>query len=195
MACVLAESERLYGAHGIPFFTLACSVVDGKKRMVPPQNWQSAEPRKPESQRQKTRCVRGRREHSRWFVVDADGEDAIAVVERLLDETAGLKVPRVQTQRGATGRHYYFRSTESGLAAKLKSGAKLVIGGVQTSVDVRAGSNGEGVGCILAPPTQVVGGGTYVLLPGPAIHEAPEMPDALAAVLGGASWACACTWR
>ncbi len=41
MACVLAESEALYGAHGIAFFTLGCAVVDGKKRMVPPKNWQS----------------------------------------------------------------------------------------------------------------------------------------------------------
>ncbi len=45
MACVLAESERLYGAHGVAFFTLRCSVVEGKKRMVPPKNWQSADPR------------------------------------------------------------------------------------------------------------------------------------------------------
>ncbi len=35
MACVLAECELLYGAHGIPSFTLACALVDGKKRMVP----------------------------------------------------------------------------------------------------------------------------------------------------------------
>jgi hypothetical protein len=59
-----------------------------------------------------------------------------------------------------------------------------VIDGNPTSVDIRAGSNGEGVGCVLAPPTVVNGGGAYVLLPGPAIHEAPPMPDSLAGLLG-----------
>jgi hypothetical protein len=118
-------------------------------------------------------------------VLDADGVDALAVVERLLAETCtGLKVPKVQTQRGPAGRHYYFRAVAQGAAASLKSSAKLVIRGVQTNVDVRAGSNGDGVGCILAPPTAVVGGGKCVLLPGPPIHEAPAMPDALAVLLG-----------
>jgi hypothetical protein len=118
-------------------------------------------------------------------VMDADGADAIAVVDSLLAETcAGLNVPQVQTQRGATGRHYYFRASV-GAARFLKSGAKLVIRGVQTNVDIRAGSNGEGVGCILAPPTSVTGGGTYELLGNVGIHEAPEMPDALVSVLRG----------
>ena len=190
MACVLAESEALYGAHGIAFFTLACAVVDGKKRMVPPKSWQSAPAGFPglKAKGQNAVCIRtGYTEGAECclVVVDADGEDAIEVVERLVAETcAGLQVPQVQTQRGAAGRHYYFRATATGLAATLKSGAKLVIGGVQTNVDVRAGSNGEGVGCILAPPTAVVGGGKYVLLPGPAIHDAPLMPDALAGLLG-----------
>jgi hypothetical protein len=40
MACVLADAERLYGEHGIPFFTLDCAVVDGKKRMRFPARWQ-----------------------------------------------------------------------------------------------------------------------------------------------------------
>jgi hypothetical protein len=148
MACVLAESDALYGAHGIPFFTLACAVVDGKKRMVPPKNWQSAPAGSPglKTKGQNAVCIRtGYAEGAEGclVVVDADGEDAIEEVERLVAETcAGLQVPRVQTQRGAAGRHYYFRATATGLAANLKSGARLVIGGVQTNVDVRAGSNG-----------------------------------------------------
>ena len=40
MPCVLAESERLYGAHGVAFFTLECAYVDGKKRMRFPTGWQ-----------------------------------------------------------------------------------------------------------------------------------------------------------
>ena len=35
MPCVLADAERLYGAHGVAFFTLECAVVDGKKQMRP----------------------------------------------------------------------------------------------------------------------------------------------------------------
>ena len=189
MACVLAGSEQLYGAHGICFFTLSCSVVDGKKRMVPPKNWQSALLGL-KAKGKNAVCIRtGYTEGAACslVVIDADGEDAIAAVERMLAETcAELKVPQVQTQRGASGRHYYFRASV-GAARFLKSGAKLVIRGVPTNVDVRAGSDGEGVGCILAPPTAVVGGGRYVLLPGPGIHEAPEMPDALAAFLGSKS--------
>ena len=40
MPCVLAEAERLYGAHGVAFFTVSCAVVDGKKRMRFPARWQ-----------------------------------------------------------------------------------------------------------------------------------------------------------
>ena len=70
----------------------------------------------------------------------------------------------------------------------MRSGAKLVIDGEPTSIDIRAGSNGEGVGCVLAPPTVVVGGGAYTLIHGSrAIHEAPPMPDGLARALLGAS--------
>ncbi len=39
----------------------------------------------------------------------------------------------------------------------------------------------------MAPPTVVNGGGAYILLPGPAIHEAPPMPDSLAALLRASS--------
>ena len=128
----------------------------------PPKNWQSANDATLKTKGKNAVCIRtGYAEGAvcALVVLDADGEDAIAVVERLLAEMcAGIRVPHVQTQRGAGGRHYYFRSTESGLAANLKSGAKLVIGGVTTNVDVRAGHNGEGIGCILAPPTAVVGG-------------------------------------
>ena len=40
MRCVLAEAERLYGAHVIPFFTLSCAYVNGKKEMRFPKSWQ-----------------------------------------------------------------------------------------------------------------------------------------------------------
>jgi hypothetical protein len=185
--CVLADAERLYGAHGISFFTLSCAVVDGKKQMRPPQNWQSAAQSDLRFKGKNAVCIRtGYTEGAALplVVVDADGDDAIAVVESLLAETcAGLAVPQVQTQRGAGGRHYYFRAT--GLASNLKSGAKLVIRGQQTSVDIRAGSTGEGVGCVLAPPTSVTGGGKYELIGTVGIHEAPEMPSALVSVLRG----------
>ena len=45
------------------------------------------------------------------------------------------------------------------LASTLRSTAKIVVDGAQTGIDVRAGTNGEGVGCVLAPPTVVTGGG------------------------------------
>ena len=185
--CVLADAERLYGAHGISFFTLSCAVVDGKKQMRPPQNWQSAAQSDLRFKGKNAVCIRTGYTDGAVLplvVVDADGDDAIAVVESLLAETCAelnQKVPRVQTQRGAGGRHYYFRAT--GHAASMRSGAKLVIRGAQTNVDVRAGSNGEGVGCVLAPPTAVTGGGTYELLGTVGIHEAPEMPEALASIL------------
>ena len=85
---------------------------------------------------------------------------------------------------GPTGGTTIFRATQT---TNLKSGAKLVIDGVQTNVDVRAGTNGEGVGCVLAPPTSVTGGGKYELLGTVAIHEAPEMPEQLAAILRGSA--------
>ena len=194
--CVLAESERLYGAHGIPFFTLSCAVVDGKKQMRPPPNWQLAPQNDLRFKGKNAVCIRtGYTEGALLplVVIDADGEDAIAVVESLLAETAGLnlKVPQVKTQRGASGRHYYFKAT--GPAATLRSGAKLVIRGAQTNVDIRAGSNGEGVGCVLAPPTTVTGGGTYELLGTLGIHEAPEMPEALASALRSTNTARPCS--
>ena len=174
--CVLADAERLYGAHGVSFFTLSCAVVDGKKQMRPPQNWQSAPQSDLRFKGKNAVCIRtGYTEGAALplVVVDADGDDAIVLVESLLEETcAGLAVPQVQTQRGASGRHYYFRAT--GPAASLKSGARLVIRGQQTNVDIRAGSNGEGVGCVLAPPTAVTGGGSYELIGTLGIHEAPE---------------------
>ena len=184
MPCVLAESERLYGAHGVAFFTLECAYVDGKKRMRFPTGWQRG---KKQPQRDKNAvCIRtGFSDALSLVVVDADGDDAIATFEALA-RRAGVdlaRVPQVQTQRGASGRHFYFRAEAATLAATMRSAAKLVIDGTPTSIDVRAGSNGEGVGCVLAPPTKVTGGGTYVLLPGPPIHEAPPMPDSLAGIL------------
>ena len=198
MPCVLAEAERLYGAHGVAFFTLECAYVDGKKRMRFPAQWQRLPQSELRFRNKNAVCVRtgsGDRTGERpLVVVDADGAHAIEVVAGLLARTGvdASAVPQVQTQRGANGRHFYFAAAEGSFAATLKSGAKLVIDGNQTGVDVRAGSNGEGIGCVLAPPTIVTGGGAYVLLPGPAIHEAPPMPDALASLLG-ASRASQCT--
>jgi hypothetical protein len=185
MACVLAEAERLYGAHGVAFFTLSCSLSDGKKAMRFPAKWQMLPQGEMRFANKNAVCVRtGTGAQTPLVVVDADGADAIAVVEQLLVRTGvdARLVPQVRTQRGESGRHYYFRA--QGLAGTLKSGAKIVVDGAQTNVDVRAGSNGEGVGCVLAPPTKVLGGGEYTLLPGPPIHEAPAMPDELAEVLG-----------
>ena len=192
MRCVLAEAERLYGAHGVPFFTLSCAYVNGKKEMRFPKSWQRLGRDAPQMRvlNKNAVCVRtGYCADERTLslvVVDADGDEAIATFTRLAAR-AGVdlaEVPLVQTQRGPSGRHYYFRAC-SALVSTMRSGAKLVIDGAPTSIDIRAGSNGEGVGCVLAPPTKVVGGGEYTLLPGPEIHEAPAMPDALAKVLGG----------
>jgi hypothetical protein len=84
MPCVLAECERLYGAHGIPFFTLQCAVVDGKKQMRPPKNWQSAEQSALRFKGKNACCVRTGYSDSvcSLVVVDADGADAIVVVAR-----------------------------------------------------------------------------------------------------------------
>jgi len=199
MACVLAEAERLYGAHGIPFFTLDCAVVEGKKRMRFPARWQLLSQPELRFRNKNAVCVRtGLSDFSddaacpaspvsllSPVVVDADGDAAIATFESLA-RRAGVelgRVPQVQTQRGASGRHFYFRAVADTLGATMRSTAKVVVDGNPTSIDIRAGSNGEGIGCVLAPPTVVTGGGAYVLLPGPAIHEAPPMPDSLASIL------------
>jgi hypothetical protein len=187
MVCVLAEAERRYGAHGIPFFTLSCSLVNGKKEIKFPTGWQRGDPKKPRNKN--AVCVRTGFTHDApisLVVVDADGHAAIATFEALA-RRAGVDlalVPQVQTQRGSSGRHYYFRASPDTFASTLRSTAKIVVDGAQTSIDVRAGTNGEGVGCILAPPTVVTGGGAYTLVDGPAVHEAPAMPDSLAALLG-----------
>jgi hypothetical protein len=78
MPCVLSECERLYGAHGIPFFTLQCAVVDGKKQMRPPKNWQSAEQSALRFKGKNACCVRTGYSDSlcSLVVVDADGADA-----------------------------------------------------------------------------------------------------------------------
>ena len=200
MACVLADAERLYGAHGIPFFTLDCAVVDGKKRMRFPARWQLLSQNELRFRHKNAVCVRtGFSDDAAspvsllsllsLVVVDADGDAAIATFESLA-RRAGVelaRVPQVQTQRGASGRHYYFRAVADTLASTMRSAAKVVVDGNPTSIDIRAGTNGEGIGCVLAPPTVVNGGGAYVLLPGPAIHEAPAMPDSLASFLGSRS--------
>ena len=188
MACVLAEAERLYGAHGVPFFTVECAYVDGKKVLRFPQAWQRADAKALKTRNKNAVCVRTGFSDApaSLVVVDADGDAAIATFE-CLARRAGVdlaRVPQVQTQRGASGRHYYFRAIADTVASTMRSAAKIVVDGNPTGIDIRAGSNGEGVGCVLAPPTVVTGGGAYVLLPGPAIHEAPAMPDSLAALLG-----------
>ena len=197
MACVLADAERLYGAHGIPFFTLDCAVVDGKKRMRFPARWQLLSQNELRFRHKNAVCVRtGFSDDAAspvsllsLVVVDADGDAAIATFESLA-RRAGVelaRVPQVQTQRGASGRHYYFRAVADTLASTMRSAAKVVVDGNPTSIDIRAGTNGEGIGCVLAPPTVVNGGGAYLLMPGPAIHEAPPMPDSLASILGSRS--------
>ena len=111
MPCVLAECESLYGAHDIPFFTLQCAVVNGKKQMRPPKNWQSAEQSELKFYNKNACCIRTGylATNCSLVVVDADGADAIVVVDELVRRTCrGLVVPMVQTQRGANGRHYYF---------------------------------------------------------------------------------------
>ena len=193
MACVLAEAERLYGEYGIPFFTLSCALTEGKKCMKFPTRWQNRQQAELRARNKNAVCVRtgqtGQPGQKPLVVVDADGDAAIATFESLA-RRAGVelaRVPQVQTQRGASGRHYYFCALPSSLASTMRSAAKVVVDGTPTSIDIRAGSNGEGIGCVLAPPTVVTGGGAYVLLPGPAIHEAFPMPDSLASLLGSRS--------
>jgi hypothetical protein len=124
--------------------------------------------------------------------VDADGADAIVAFERVLARSfVTAPVPQVQTQRGPSGRHFYFFAEPGSLAATLKSTTGLTFDGVKTGIDIRAGYKGptknEGVGFVFAPPTVVVGGGAYTLMPeSPAIHEAPFMPDSLARALADA---------
>ena len=168
--CVLAEAERIYGESGVPFFTLECAYVNGKKEMRFPRGWQRGDAKALKQRNKNAVCVRtgfsdAQVSHLSLVVVDADGDAAIATFESLA-RRAGVelaRVPQVQTQRGASGRHFYFGAVADTLASTMRSAAKVVVDGVQTSIDIRAGSNGEGIGCVLAPPTVVTGGGAYVL--------------------------------
>jgi hypothetical protein len=108
MACVLAEAERVYGAHGVPFFTLTCALVEGKKTLRFPQAWQRADAKALRARNKNAVCVRTGFDASllSLVVVDADGDAAIATFE-CLARRAGVdlaRVPQVQTQRGATFR-------------------------------------------------------------------------------------------
>jgi hypothetical protein len=73
----------------------------------------------------------------------------------------------------------------------------LDIDGVKAGVDIRAGyrdhvkETNESVGFVFAPPTILAPGRAYILLPGPAIHEAPFMPDALARAIVDGGCPCA----
>jgi P4 family phage/plasmid primase-like protien len=182
------EATRVYDAHGIAWFRTSCKInAHGKKELAPPKEWATLSPNAPSMRRKGNAvCIRtGPSESGRHVVViDADGDDAISAVVRLLEGSL-LSVPQVQTQRGPSGRHFYFFAEPGSVASTLKSSAGLVIDGVKTGVDIRAGcrvgEKTEGVGFVLAPPTVVTGGGAYTLMPeSPAIHEAPFMSDALA---------------
>ena len=186
MQCILAEAERLYGAHDVPFFTCSVKYVDGKKVPTFPTAWQRGELER--ARYRNAVAIRGGFVPDAplsLVIVDADGDDAIATFTDLARRTGVdlSAVPQVQTQRGPGGRHYYFRAVANTRSALLRSAAKIFVDGTETCIDVRAGSNGTGVGCVFAPPTAVTGGGKYLLLDGPAIHEAPPMPDALAYAL------------
>ena len=58
MPCVLADSDRLYGQHGVAFFTLDCAVVDGKKRMRFPARWQLRSQNELRARNKNAVCVR-----------------------------------------------------------------------------------------------------------------------------------------
>ena len=190
-----------YDAHGIACFRTPLAMdAQGKKVVRPPTDWGNLDP-KDATMREPGNavCIRGgppaRADGKHVVVVDADGADAIDVVMRLLARTCETgfhaRVPQVQTQRGPGGRHFYFFAEPGTRASTLGSPAGLVIDGAQVDIDLRAGFwNGtktEGRGFVYAPPTVARGGGEYTLLPGPRIHEAPFMPDALARVLGAGS--------
>ena len=210
----VTEVTDAYDQHGIAWFRTTCTLKQNKKEFIPPRNWAALPPTAPTMRRAGNAvCIRtgpgatgpdAAGEGRHVVVVDADGADAIAVVERVIQRTceagAGFlaRVPQVETQRGPSGRHFYFFAESGTIAATLKSTAGLTIDGAKTGVDIRAGYRGangsassEGVGFVFAPPTVVTGGGRYTLLPGPAIHEAPFMPDSLARALadGGATGA------
>jgi hypothetical protein len=117
------------------------------------------------------------------------------MLERTCEAGFHARIPQVQTQRGPDGRHFYFFAEPGSLASTLGSRGGLDIDGVKAGVDIRAGYRGEtkneSVGFVFAPPTILAPGRAYILLPGPAIHEAPFMPDALArAIVDGG---CPCT--
>ena len=197
-----------YDAHGIAFFRLSCTLnAQDKKDFIPPKKWQLLSPTDPTMRRAGNavgiRCGPPARPEGRHIIVmDADGADAIDIVMRMLERTcaAGFhaRVPQVQTQRGPGGRHFYFFAEPGSLASTLGSRAGLDIAGVKTGVDIRAGYRGketnESVGFVFAPPTTLKPGAkprAYTLLPGPAIHEAPFMPEALARAIAAGGCPCA----
>ena len=187
-----------YDAHGIACFRTELAMdPQGKKHVQPPADWGNLDPKDARMRKPGNAvCIRGgppaRADGKHVVVVDADGADAIDVVMRLLERTCEpgfhARIPQVQTQRGPSGRHFYFFAEPGSHASTLKSPTGLVIDGAKVDIDLRAGYRGtektEGRGFVYAPPTAARGGGTYILLPGPRIHEAPFMPDALAIALG-----------
>jgi len=192
---------QLYGQHGITYFFIhRSSVVGGKKKLSYPYNWPYDHPLVIRSTSGNAVSIRtgyndiydnpkNRKKHRKkhytlpLVVLDADDKDAIQTVDKLLDDMCdGIRVPQVQSQRGESGRHYYFRA-DGLLSRKLTTKVGLVINGEKTKIDLLAGYNGVGVGNVLAPPTALTGGGEYKLLDGPPIHEAPHMPVKLARFL------------
>jgi hypothetical protein len=134
-----------YDEHGIAWFRTTCTLKHGKKTFVPPRNWAALSPLAPSMRRAGNAvCIRtgpgaapagsDRSEGRHIVVVDADGVDAIAVVERVIQHCAPgflARVPQVETQRGPSGRHFYFFAQSGAIAATLKSTAGLTIDGAK----------------------------------------------------------------
>ena len=128
-----------YDAHGIAFFRLSCELnAQDKKDFVPPKGWAALSPTDRAMRRAGNAVgIRtgppARPEGRHVVVVDADGTDAIDVVHRLLVRTCEpgfhARIPQVQTQRGPSGRHFYFFAEPGSHASTLGSKAGLIIDG------------------------------------------------------------------
>jgi hypothetical protein len=99
--------------------------------------------------------------------LDVDGPAGLAALHQLA-RTAGLRLPGPVVRTGGGGWHYWFAPT--GLGNRPPRGL--------THIDWR----GRG-GCVLAPPSRHVAGGTYRWLRGLDQAPLPEVPAALRALL------------